>query len=262
MRFAMLTARRLAITLLPIAAGCTPCPIMSLSDLDLETEVESEPGPLAVTEQDMQGDAWDLSLVLDTGRIDDDAYCPQVDAGITATIDGEPMTVAFRNGTVFVPEFSPAGECLPIGFVHFPRREQARRGQGSVTDTIVITEGTKTWEIDVADLMKHDLTAAGPLLRDATNAFVWPSAPVIAGAGARVGPFIPTYPLNDGKHWDSSYGTIAITGDRIEIPVGPLADFAPNAAFGVWAGRTPTPSRCDPPLRCEVGVYAAFAGTI
>lgn len=216
-----------------------------------------------MTPEGVPGNAWDLSLVLDTGRIDDDASCPRVDDGITATIDGEPMTVAFRNGAMFVPELSPAGECLPIGFVHFPHRELARRGEGSVIDRIVITEGTKTWEIDVADLLKHDLGATGPLLRNTTNAFVWPSAPVIGGASARVGPYLSTYPLDDGKHWYSGDGgTITITGDRIEIPVGPLEAFGPNAAFGVWAGRTPTPSRCDPPLRCEVGVYAAFAGTI
>jgi hypothetical protein len=260
----MLTVRRLAISLLPVAAGCTtPCPITSLADLDLETEVESGPGPLTATEQDVPADPWDLSLVLDTGRLDDDAYCPVVDAGITATIDGEPMTVAFRNGTVFIPAFAPAGECLPIGFVHFPHAPPARRGAGSVTDTIVITEGTRTWQIEVADLMKHDLTAAGPLERGATNVFVWPSAPVIAGAEARVGPYLPTYPLDDGKHWFSGDGgNLTITGDRIEIPVDALDAFAPNAAFGVWAGRAPTPVRCDAPLRCEVDVWAAFAGTI
>jgi hypothetical protein len=257
-------ARRLAISMLPVAAGCVaPCPTMSLSELDLETEIESSPGSTAVTEQDVPDDAWDLSLVLDTGWLDDDAYCPVVDAGITATIDGEPMTVAFRNGTVFVPEFAPAGECLPIGFVHFPHAQPARRGTGAVTDTILITEGTKTWQIEVADLMNHDLSPVGPLLRGATNAFVWPSAPVIGGASARVGPYVPTYHLNDGRHWYSGDGgTIAIEGDRIEIPIGPLDDLAPNAELGVWVGREPTPSRCDPPLRCEVEIYAAFAGTI
>ena len=257
--------RRL-LAIVPVAACTYLPPTVSLGDLDLKAEVDADPGaPFSI---DGPAHPWNVSVVLDTGY-NTDTRCDDVDDGITASLDGEPLVVAMRNGEILVPGFSPAGTCLPISFVHFPG--PTLRSTRPTISTITIVEGDRSWSIQAPALMTHDLHPTDRLARDVTVSFVWPSAvPAdLFGIDARVGPYISTYPLNDGKHWqwlhdlDGGDGVgVTVTDNRFELAIGPLDEMPANSAFGVWADRNPPATRCDPPLQCDVWVFDAFAGTI
>jgi hypothetical protein len=208
---------------------------------------------------------WDLSVQVDADR-DANYRCPKVSPTVRATLDGVPLEVAFRNGTVFDASFEAAGECLPVGFVHVPvSRPTGAARTSSTSSTLIIEDDTTRWTIEVADLMTADLQPVAPLERGTTNAFVWPSAPSIDQMYARVGPYTPRFEEDDGVHWEWDAalpaGTMNVVGNQIAIPVGALTGVEPNAAFAVWGVRSPLPS-CDGPAKCEVHVENVYSSSI
>jgi hypothetical protein len=162
--------------------------------------------------------------------------CDRVTSRLRATLDGEPLTLQ-------------SDECESVWL------ESQTLPPAIESSTLIVTDDTTTWTIDVANLFAHDILLTQPPKQFGSacaGTAVWNGSPGIESA------WIVTFDDNHGITYDSLSGgithNVTLAGGTIQFAV-PSVVFP--ATLSISALSTPTVTRCDGPASCDVEADAA-----